>query len=390
MNKKKVLAITGIRSEYDILYPVINNLRNDNSFDVKIIVSGSHLSDWHGNTYHKILDDKFEICEKIDSLFLTNRVTQRVKGVGILTYSLSQTIEREAPDFLIVVGDREESIAAALVGNYMNILTVHLAGGDPVWGNTDDPIRMAVSKLAHIHFTFCEEYALNLVKIGEEKFRIFNTGNPSLENIKNTPQITLQCLSKELDYDISDGNYLIFIKHPLSSEFEDAFSQMENALKGIESFCLKYNYKVIATYPNTDPGSTSILEVISTVQNKQWIKFYKTIEREKFINIVRNAKAIVGNSSMGILEAPFYKLPTVNIGNRQRGRLTAGNVEYTDYKVESILAALEKACFNQSYRYEVAKEYNKFGNGSSSDQINNILKSIDPKSHKWLIKQKLC
>jgi GDP/UDP-N,N'-diacetylbacillosamine 2-epimerase (hydrolysing) len=126
--RRKVLAITGIRSEYDILYPVIKCLR-DAGFEVKLVVSGAHLSPWHGETVRKIEEDGFEIADKIDTLFMTNRTTQRVKGVGILTYALSQTVEREKPDFLLVVGDREESIATALVGNYMNILTAHIGGG---------------------------------------------------------------------------------------------------------------------------------------------------------------------------------------------------------------------------------------------------------------------
>ncbi|HSH65696.1 MAG TPA: UDP-N-acetylglucosamine 2-epimerase [Bacteroidia bacterium] len=217
--KKKILAITGIRSEYDILYPILKQIESDNDFDLKLVVSSAHLSEWHNFTLKKIEEDGFTIADKIDCLFMTNRNVQRSKGVGMLTYALSQTVEREAPDFLLVVGDREESIATALVGNYMNIAVAHLGGGDPVFGNADDPIRMAVSKLAHIHFVTAKEYGNNLkLNLKEDDFRIFFCGNPALTNVKNTVYKTLDEISDYLHFDIRNGKYLVLIKHPLSSE----------------------------------------------------------------------------------------------------------------------------------------------------------------------------
>ena len=209
---RKILAVTGIRSEYDILYPVIDELRNREVFEIGVVVCGAHLSDWHSFSLKKIEEDGFKIVDKIDYLFITNRKTQRAKGVGILTYGLSQTVEREKPDFLIVVGDREESITTALVGNYMDILVAHIGGGDPVYGNADDPVRHAVSKLAHIHFTTTELYAEYLRKMGEEAWRIFNVGNPSLDNIRKTPLKSLNEISDFLQFDVKDKNYIVLIK----------------------------------------------------------------------------------------------------------------------------------------------------------------------------------
>ena len=210
----KVLAVTGIRSEYDILYPVLNHIRNDKSFDLKLVVCGAHLSDWHGNTLNKIEEDGFKVTEKIDYLLMTNRKTQRSKGIGILISSLTQTVEREDPDFLLFVGDREESIAASVVANYMDVLSVHIGGGDPVFGNADDPIRFACSELSHIHFTTTKQYADNLLSIGEEPKRVIFSGNPSLTNIKKTPRMDKRSISKELGIELKD--FLVLIKHPLS------------------------------------------------------------------------------------------------------------------------------------------------------------------------------
>ena len=169
MTKKiKVLAVTGIRSEYDILYPVLDILRTDQLFDVRLVISGAHLTDWHGDTIRQIKEDGFVVVDSIDSFFMTDRFVRRAKGVGLLILGLTQTAERERPDMLLVVGDREESIATTIVGNYMSIPTAHLAGGDTVFGYADDTIRFAASKLAHIHFPFSKKSSENLKRIGEE------------------------------------------------------------------------------------------------------------------------------------------------------------------------------------------------------------------------------
>lgn len=388
--RKKILAVTGIRSEYDILYPVIKCLAEDKRFEVKVVVSGAHLSDWHGDTSKIIEGDGFCIADRIDSFFMTNRVTQRAKAAGILSYSLSQTVEREKPDFLIVMGDREESIATALVGNYMDVLVAHIGGGDPVFGNADDPVRFAVSKLAHIHFTTTKACTDNLIKIGEEKFRVFDVGDPALDNIKNIPKISVTALRKALDFEISHGNYIVMIQHPLSSERNRSYCQMKTSLRAAEEFSRESGIKVVGVYPNTDPGSLDILRAIREYGSSDNIKFFKTLPRDVFINLMRVSLALLGNSSMGILESPFYKIPVVNVGNRQKGRLTAGNVEFVDFDVKRIKNALNKACFDKSYRAKVRKTGNLYGDGKSAEAVKNILLKVNQEDPKWHIKKKLC
>jgi len=384
---RKVLAITGIRSEYDILYPIINELRNRETFGVGIVACGAHLSDWHGFTVKKIEEDSFKIVDKIDYLLMTNRKTQRAKGVGVLTYALTQTVEREKPDFLIVVGDREETIATALVGNYMDVLVAHVGGGDPVYGNADDPVRHAVSKLAHIHFTTTKLYAEYLKKMGEDQWRIFNVGNPSLDNIRKTPLKSLDEISDFLQFDVKDKNYIVLIKHPLSSEKEDSYYQMKVVLEALEELGKEDNLKVIGIYPNTDPGSYNILRVIDKHKNSNYIKFYKTLPREIFVNVLKSALCLVGNSSMGILEAPFYKLPVVNLGGIQKGRLNAGNVEFVPHKKEVIKKAILKACYDGNYREYVKSLKNPYGDGFASKRIGDILENINLNDKKWWIKK---
>jgi len=384
----KILATTGIRSEYDILYPVIKELKN-RGHTIKLILSGAHLSDWHGSNLDNIVNDGFEIADKIDCLFSTNRTTQRIKGIGSLVTGISQCVERENPDLLIYVGDREEGIATALVGNYMDILFAHLSGGDPVWGNADDPIRFAISKLAHIHFPFAKEYAENLLKVGEEKFRIFHSGNPSIDNIKNTPKISLKVLSERMGLDLLNHKYIVLLKHPLSSEKNDSGNHMRKTLKAVNHFCDNYNFKVIGIYPNTDPGSYDILDAINEYKQINHFQFYKNLPHVDFVNLMRNASVLIGNSSMGILEAPFYKLPVINVGKRQIGRLNAGNVEFVNYQEKNIIKSLKKACFDKNYINFVNKIKNPYGNGTAAKKIANILEKIDISNRKWYIKKGL-
>lgn len=387
---KKILAVTGIRSEYDILYPILKAFERE-GFKVCVAVANAHLSDIHGNTYKKIESDGFRIADKIDCLLSTDRLTQRSKGVGLLIAGLTQTAEREKPDFLLVLGDREESIATCVVGNYMDILTIHCGGGDPVYGNADDPIRFACSKLAHIHCTTAQQYAQNLLNIGEDSWRILCSGNTSYANIANTPHLSRQELSQFMNFNVAESDYFVLLKHPLSSEVNDAYEQMKIAIHSCAEFAQDHNLKVVGIYPNTDPGSYKILEAIteSEAQYPQ-VKFFKTLPREIFINLIRHALTLAGNSSMGILEAPFYKLPVVNIGNRQKGRLNAGNVRFVEHDRKDIYSALREACFDQNYRAKVAQLPNPYGDEKACERIVEFIKSIDITQKRWYVKTRLC
>ncbi len=383
----RLLCLTGIKSDYDILYPVLLELKKANH-ELFLVVSGAHLSDQHNNTYKRIIEDGFQIEDKVDTLLSTDRAVQRSKGTGLLIQGLTQTVERIDPDFLLVLGDREESIATAIVGNYMEKLVVHIGGGDPVYGNADDPIRFAVSKLAHIHCCTSQPYAENLQKIGEEDFRIFFTGHPAFANIDFVSVIEKSELMNLLG--IKNKNYIVLIKHPLSSEVESSGRQMEITLESLEKFCNTYDFQVIYIPPNSDPGSHEMKKVLANYYDKNWLITLETLPRLQFVNLMRYAKVLVGNSSMGICEAPHYKLPVVNIGNRQKGRLNAGNVEFVSYGIDEIINSLEKAAFDKNYLQKVGNIVNPYGDSSASIKIRKSIESVDISDRKWYVKQKLC
>jgi len=386
-NKKRILIVTGIKSEYDILYPVLADLQK-NLHEVFVVVSGAHLSDYHNRTFERIIDDGFHIVDKIDTLLSTDRVVQRSKGTGLLIQGLTQTVERTDPDIIMMVGDREESIAAAIVGNYMDKLVLHIGGGDPVFGNADDPVRFAVSKLSHIHCCIANEYAENLMKIGEEKFRIFFTGNPAYANIDSVIKLSKQDLQNQLG--ITSNNYIVLIQHPLSSEYKDAGYQIETTLVALKKFCEENNYQTVFIPPNSDPGSVDMLSIINRFDEESWLLRKNTLSRVPFINLIRHASVLVGNSSMGILEAPYYKLPVVNVGNRQMGRLNAGNVEFVSHSVDKIKSSVERAAFDEHYRKKVKNLISPFGDGEAPQKIRNVVEEVDLNDRKWYIKKKLC
>ena len=385
----KILAVTGIRSEYDYIFSVLDELRKSNH-KIKVAVSGAHLSHMHNETWKNIIKDRFVIADKIDSLISTNRLTQRSKGVSAIINGLTQTVERENPDILLVDGDREESIATAIVGNYMQKIVVHIGGGDPVSGNADDPLRFAVSKLSHVHCCTSLEYKKNLIKIGEEKFRIFNTGNPAYVNIDSVKKIKKGKLLKDLKVINHSKHYLILIKHPLSSEYENSYNQMKKSLEAIKTFCFKNDFNAICIAPNSDPGSYEMIQAIKEFNHHDWFYYLQTLPRKYFVNLIRNAEVLVGNSSMGILEAPYYKIPVVNIGKRQLGRLNAGNVIFTTYNKNEIVNALEKSCFNKKFREKIKKIKNPYGDSSSAKKIRTTIESINLKDKKWYTKRSLC
>ena len=368
-----ILGVTGIRSDYDIMSSVFRAIKNHPNLELRLIVTGAHLSEEYGNTIDDIYNDGFEIEEKIESLISGDALSSRVKGLGVQLQGLVQSVDRIKPDFLLVLGDREESITTALVGAYMNIPVAHLCGGDRAIGNVDDQVRHAVTKLAHLHFVTNNESAMRVAKMGEQAFRIFNVGNPGLDRLVEIPFLNSKQLSNSLVFEIEDNEPLILlIQHAISSETKEAYKQMRETLEAIQDLKIK----TILTYPNSDAGGQQMIRAIKEFDSLPFLHIAKNIPRLEFINLMRRASCMIGNSSAGILEAPILKLPVINIGNRQRGRLHSENVEFVSHNKLEIIFAIKKAIYNQTYRDIVSRCSNPYGDGKSSKRIADILSSI--------------
>jgi len=379
---KRILGVTGIRSEYDIMSSVFRAIMDHPDLDLQLAVTGAHLSDAYGYTVDEIQKDGFVIADFIESLINSDQDSARVKGMGIQLQGLVQTVLRVKPDWLLVLGDREESMTTALVGAYMNIPVAHVAGGDRVVGNVDDQIRHAVTKLVHLHFATNIESADRIIKLGEQPFRVHNVGNPGLDRLLSVPELSATELSQRLGFQIGDDEpLLVVIQHVISTEIDDAYFQMKQTMEAVAELGLK----TVLSYPNTDAGGQQMIRAIREFKSLPNLYTAKNIPRLEFVNLFRRASCLVGNSSAGILEAPILKLPVVNVGNRQKGRLHAENVTFVPHEKTCIISAVQRAVFDPKYREEVSNCSNPYGNGQSANKIAELL-AITEINDKLLIK----
>jgi GDP/UDP-N,N'-diacetylbacillosamine 2-epimerase (hydrolysing) len=352
---------------------VFRAINNHPDLDLQLVATGAHLSEAYGHTIDEIHRDGFVIVEEIESLLNGDQASCRIKGLAIQLQGLVQTVARVKPDILLVLGDREEAMTTALVGAYMNIPVAHLCGGDRVIGNVDDQVRHAVTKLAHLHFVTNSESAERITRLGEQPFRIFDVGNPGLDRLLEVPVIDADELSKRLGFAIADGERLIMlIQHVISTESNQAYEQMKASLEAIRELGIK----TILSYPNSDAGGQQMIRAIHEYDSLPNLYVAKNIPRLEFVNLMRRASCLLGNSSAGILEAPLLKLPVINVGNRQRGRLHAENVQFIPHDKDQIIAALRMAIYDPAYRNSVAACSNPYGDGKSSHRIADILATI--------------
>lgn len=372
--KLKILAITGIRSEYDLMYPVYQEIHKHDKLSLSLIVTGAHLSKNFGYTIETIKKDGFHIADCIESLIDGDNAISRLQSASIQLVHLSQAINRIRPDMLLVLGDREEAINTAICGTYLNIPIAHISGGDRVIGNADDQIRHAVTKLAHLHFTTSEESKKRVLKLGEQPFRVFNVGNPGIDRIAQTKHIEKSVILKHFNFLTTqlDQPLVVLIQHVISTEIDSAAQQMNETLQAISE--LKLN--TIMSYPNSDAGSRDMINIIEKYRTLPHLRIEKFIPRDFFVNALRHASCLLGNSSLGLLEAPFLKLPVINVGNRQKARQHAGNVEFVPHNKNNIINAVKKACFDQDYRDYISTLECPFGDGNASKKIAHTLANI--------------
>jgi GDP/UDP-N,N'-diacetylbacillosamine 2-epimerase (hydrolysing) len=370
---RRIAALTGIRSEYDLLFASLKAIHERADLELQVIATGAHLASRFGLTVLEIERDGFPIVDRIESLLDSDSPGSRARSAGLQLAGIVPVLERLLPDVLLVCGDREEAIVGALAGAYMNIAVAHLAGGDLVVGNVDDSVRHAVTKLAHLHFPFSEESAERIRRLGEEPWRIHRVGNPGLDRLRLLPELSREALSQRLAFDLTVGPVILLIQHVISSEVPAAGVQMRTTLEAIAEL----GHRTLVGYPNSDAGSREIIAVIEEYAAAfPFIKVYRNLPRLEFVNLLRTADVLVGNSSLGILEAPFLKLPVVNIGNRQKQRQHAANVLFVPHEREAIRDAVTRALHNEEFRSEVKNCENPFGDGRAGERVAAVLAEL--------------
>jgi GDP/UDP-N,N'-diacetylbacillosamine 2-epimerase (hydrolysing) len=380
MKKIKILSITGIRSDYDFMSDVYKEIAKNKYFDFNLIVTGTHCLAKFGKTINEIKKDKVKIIKIIKSIKNPDVKGSRAISLGIQLQRITPIVRKLLPQYIFAIGDREESLVSSIIGSYLDIPVVHFGGGDRVVGNVDDQVRHAVSKLAHLHITTNKFSAKRLIRSGEQIFRVYNFGNPGIDRFNTQKKISLTDLSKYLDFSLLNP-FFILIYHPLSSEKNKAYSYMKTILLSLKE--TKYQYIVI--YPNSDEGNCGVIKAINEFKNERNFKIYKHLPRKIFVNLLKRTNGLIGNSSCGILEAPFLNLPVLNIGNRQKKRTHGNNVIFVSHNKIKIKKAIKKILNNKKFLNKIKITKNLFGDGKVSKKVIKILKNLKITS-KLLIK----
>jgi GDP/UDP-N,N'-diacetylbacillosamine 2-epimerase (hydrolysing) len=369
---RKILFVTGIRSEYDILFSVMRAVQSHPDLEVGLVVTGAHLSPMYGYTIAEVERDGFPIVACIESLLNSDSPGGRAKSAAIQLSGLVDIFTQYRPTFVIAPMDREEAITVALAGAYMLVPVVHIGGGDSAEdGNVDNGVRHAVTKLSHLHMVTTPRSAERVIALGEQPWRVHVVGAPGLDRLLQVPDIPSTELWQRVGYDPGDRPFAILIQHSIVSDVEQADELMALTLQSL----VDLDIPSFVSYPNSDAGSQKIITTIENYSQRypSLLHKYQNLPRLEFVNLMRRAHVLVGNSSCGIVEAPLFHLPVVNIGPRQRGREHANNVQFVDHDATQIRAAVHRAVFDVGYRRSVAECDNPYGNGQAGAKIAAIL-----------------
>lgn len=378
MNKRKICVITGTRADYGLLYWLLKAIKKDKKLELQIIATGMHLSPEFGLTYNEIIKDGFKIDEKVELLLSSDTEIGVSKAIGLGCISFSESFQKLKPDMVVVLGDRFEILSASIAAMISKIPLIHLHGGEITQGLIDEPIRHSITKMATYHFPATEEYKNRIIQMGENPNRVFNYGMAGLDNIYKIDLLTKGELEERLDFEF-DKKTAIVTYHPVTLEDNSAEEQITNLLEAIENFDLN----VIFTKANADTYGRIINAKIQQFveQNSDNYIFVDNLGQLKYLSVLKHVDLMIGNSSSGLLEAPSFKLPVVNIGDRQKGRVKAKNIIDCAYDQTSIQKSIKKAIsksFNEKLS-NMVNPYDKSKDGKTSYKIKEKLKKIDLK-----------
>ncbi|MBU0923698.1 UDP-N-acetylglucosamine 2-epimerase (hydrolyzing) [bacterium] len=360
MNKKKIVFLTGTRADFGKIKSLIKITQESDIFDVHIFVTGMHMISKYGKTIIEIEKSGFKniypFINHDDIIHMDRNLAKTIEG-------FSHYIGEIKPNLIIVHGDRIEAMAGAIVGSLNNVLVAHIEGGE-LSGTIDELIRHSISKLSHIHLTSNEEAKKRLIQMGEEESSVFTIGSPDLD-VMNSKKLPSLDFVKNY-YEISFDKYAILMFHPVTTEVDKIKEQVKTLVDSI----LESNMNYIIIYPNNDLGSNIILDEYERFKNSKRIKIFPSLRFEYFLVLLKNAKFIIGNSSAGIREAPYYEIPTINIGNRQKNRSLSKNILNIDFEKVLILNGIEKVLTLGKMKKDI-----DFGDGNSDKKFLKLLKS---------------
>ncbi len=369
--RRSLGVVTVARSDFGIYLPVLRRIQQDPRLELRLYASGMHLSPEFGNTIQVVEASGFPIAERVPLDLDSDSPECAARAMGQGVSGFARVFARRRPDLLVVLGDRFDMFPAALAALPFKIPVAHLCGGELTEGAIDDALRHALTKLSHLHFTENEEYSRRVRQMGEEAWRVHAVGNPGLDNLRSVRLLTAPDLSSRVRLD-STKPFLLVTFHATTLEFEQAGRQADELLAALRAAGLP----VLFTMPNADPGGREIIERIRAyVTAQEGARLVENLGTEVYFSVMSRAAAMVGNSSSGIIEAASFRLPVVNIGNRQKGRLRPANVIDVGYGRRAIQAGIAKA-LSPRFRASLRGLKNPFGDGHAAERIVRQLAAI--------------
>ncbi len=366
---KKILYISGTRADYGLMRSVLFRINRHPGMELHIAATGMHLMPEFGSTIDEIYRDGFT-CHSVDATYMQDTKESMALFIGRFIQECVHLTEDLKPDFILLLGDRGEMLGGAVVGTYLGIPVLHLHGGE-ITGTVDEIARHAITKMSHIHLPATEESAQRIIKMGEEPDRVHVVGAPGLDQVLETEFLSPEEISKRYNLDLSRPVILVVL-HPVTLDSGDPASQMRRTMEAIREL----SEQSIVIYPNADAGGRAMIEEIKTFERCQNIQEFPSIEHRDFLSLLKISSVIIGNSSSGIIEAPSFGVPAINIGPRQKGRQRGANVIDCGYDKHEIISATRHALYDKEYRARVLRAKNPYGDGKTGERVIHILEQV--------------
>ncbi len=370
----KVAVFTGTRAEYGLLRWLIQDIEKSPALELQLIVSGMHLAPSFGETWKEIISDGFRIDERVEMLLASNTANGVIKSMGLGMIGFADALQRLRPDAVVVLGDRFETLAMAQACAVMRIPVAHIHGGEITEGAYDDAFRHAITKLSCLHFTSTAAYRQRVIQLGEAPDTVFHVGALGLDHLKRSNISSLQSLQHSMRIDLSRP-FALATYHPVTAAHEDPATTAQAMLDALQA----HDLRIILTYPNADNGGQNIIAVLEAfaAAHPDRAQLVPSLGSTRYLTAMANASMVVGNSSSGIIEAPAFHIPTLNIGSRQQGRLAAASVIHCAPDQASISRSIEQA-MSPAFRDVCRHAVNPYGSGDASAAVLHQLESWKP------------
>ncbi len=379
MKKKRICVFTGGRAEYGILRPLLKEIKKSKDLELKLIVSGMHMSREFGLTYQVIEKDGFRCDEKIEVILSSDTPVAVSKSVGLGLISFSEAFDRIKPDLLLVLGDRFETFSAASAAMISRIPIAHIQGGEMTYGAIDDHFRHAVTKMSQIHFVTTDNYKKRVIQLGEHPKNVFNVGALNVDSMKKVKVLKKSEVEKKIGLSLQKTTILVTF-HPVTLEKENTEYYFKNILHALDHF---NDCNIIFTKTNADTDGRIINSLIDeyTINHKN-VSSFVSMGQELYVSTLKYIDLVLGNSSSGIIETPTFRVPTVNLGDREKGRIMAKNVINSEYSEAKIKKAILRG-LSQSFKTKIKKMKSPYDNGETARKICKIIQKYKiPKNTK--------